>query len=570
MPPTISKFKVPEELVLKAHQTAHFDRVCNILDHNHCYIDISRPGLGKSIIAAAIARKYGFRLGIISTVTVLTEWTKNQEKYGLDIAFMISYQSLRSVNGKQPKHGYLRRIDNPDGSLTFEPREEFITLAQEGLLLIFDEFQHIKNDTDQYKACRALTTACLVMGGQTRFGLLSGSPMDKEEHVVNLLRLIGFIQSRELSSFDRDRFELKLLGAQELINVCRHYDPEGTEDVISTCPFDHKTVHILCFRLYVEVLQAQIASAMPSDDKDHDLKRVRNGYFTMSQQADSEYQSAISELGSAARFNPILMSVNRRHANFGAITSALMHIETSKLEIFERRARKSLLDKSKPGIQRKVILFVNFVDSILKLAEALKEFNPLVMYGATPKEVRGEIIEKFQRPTSEYRLMIINTKLGEGTNLDDRYGHLPRDVYINASYDILAIHQASDRTRRTGTKSETNIWIVYGKVGLRETSILNALARKSDVMRQILPQQVQDGIRFPGDYLDEFEDDRDVGVIAELRKDDRDVGVIAELRKDDRDVGVIATLRENTPQTCAKELQTTIDHLATTMTTLQV
>ena len=179
------------------------------------------------------------------------------------------------------------------------------------------------------------------------------------------------------------------------------------------------------------------------------------------------------------------------------------------------------------------------------------------------KKIRGEIIEKFQRPTSEYRLMIINTKLGEGTNLDDRYGHLPRDVYINASYDILAIHQASDRTRRTGTKSETNIWIVYGKVGLRETSILNALARKSDVMRQILPQQVQDGIRFPGDYLDEFEDDHgnpDVG------------GIIrgTEHREDDRDVGVIATLRENTPQTCAKELQTTIDHLATTMTTLQV
>lgn len=548
MPAALSKVLRPttiyDELILKPHQIPHFDRVCNILDRNHCYLDLSRPGLGKSIIAAAVARKYGFRLGIISTVTVLTEWEKNRDKYGLDIAFMISYQSLRSIKGKQPKHEYLRRIDNEDGSLTFEPTENFITLAKEGLLLIFDEFQHIKNDNAQYEACRALTTACLVMGGQTRFGLLSGSPVDKEEHVVNLLRLIGFIQSRDLSTFDRERFELKLLGAQELINVCRHYDPEGTEDVLATCPFDRKTVHLLCFRLYIEVLQSQIASAMPSDDKDHDLKRVRNGYFLMSPQADAAYQSAINELGSAARFNPTLLSVNRRHANFGAITTALMHIETSKLEIFERRARMSLLDRSKPGVQRKVIIFVNFVDSILKLAEALKEFNPLVMYGATPKEERGDIIEKFQRPTSEYCLMIVNTKLGEGTNLDDREspGIFPRDVYINASYDIIAIHQASDRTRRTGTMSETNIWIVYGKVGLRETSILNALARKSDVMRQILTQQVQDGIRFPGDYLDEFEEE--------------------DCHR--------AVTTGHLPETCTHEVRITTDNLVTTMTALTV
>jgi hypothetical protein len=47
---------------------------------------------------------------------------------------------------------------------------------------------------------------------------------------------------------------------------------------------------------------------------------------------------------------------------------------------------------------------------------------------------------------------------------------------------------------------------VYGSCARKEKSILNALARKSNVMQEILKEQTQAGIKFPGDY-DEYQEE---------------------------------------------------------------
>lgn len=497
-----------EPIHLRPNQIPHFIRSTEIYNRSHGLIDLSRMGLGKSINVIALARYFGLPLGIIGPISSLLTWQSLVERYKFQVNFMIGYQALRSVKGKQPSHGLLRRVETSSG-VHFTAEPHFTEMVKKGMILVIDEFHHIKNDSDQHRACRALTMEILRVGGSSRFSLLSGSPVDKEEHVVNLLRLIGYIRHPLLSEYNKERAELKLLGAQELIDVCRQYDNEGTEEVIATCPFDHKTVSSLCFRLYTDVIQDYITSAIRSLASDNQLMNVRNGYFNMSPQAEAEYQNAINEMCTAARFNPVLQTINRRNANFGAITTALMHSEKSKLEIFERIARMKLADKSDPNtVQTKVIIFLNFVNSILTLAERMKDLNPLLMYGATPDSERDVILKKFQRPTNEFNLAIVNPKVGgESLNWHDLDGRFTRYVMYSPDHDILKAHQARYRTCRDGSKSRTDVVMVYGKIGMRETSVLNALARKSDVMRQTLPQQVQDGIRFPGDYLDEFEPD---------------------------------------------------------------
>lgn len=505
----------PKSVKLEPHQVAHNQRCKNILARNHCFLDTSALGDGKMYNAGEIAQAFNFSIGLVAPVTVITEWERFCEEHGITLLFSISYQSLRSMNGKQPKHGFLRRIDHKteNGAIytTFEATETFKDLIKQGFLLVFDEIQNIKNNSDQYKACKALTTACLNEGGQTRFALLSASPFDKEEHVVNLLRLIGYIQHPTLYVYYKERAELKLFGAQELIDVCRLFDKEGTDYVLTTCPYDHKTVPHLCYRLYLEVMQPLIVSAMPTRQGKNDNKDVKNGYYKMSDAAYQKYRQSITELGTAARYNPDTMMIDRKNANYGAITTALTHSENSKMEIFERKARERLKESwTLPDgrtAKNKVIIFVNFINSTIQLAEALAEYNPLVMKGDTKQDVRGSIIEEFQN-NPERRLLIAITRVGgAGINLDDQVGDRPRYMLISPNYNIIDIHQATGRISRNNTKSVATIRIVYGKVGAKEMSILNALARKSDVMRQTLIEQVHNGIKFPGDYEDEIEDD---------------------------------------------------------------
>ena len=71
-------------------------------------------------------------------------------------------------------------------------------MVQEGTLLIIDEIQNIKNISSQFLACQKLIEEIVtnfsgpfhVDGPKTksRVLLLSGSPIDKQEHALHLFR----------------------------------------------------------------------------------------------------------------------------------------------------------------------------------------------------------------------------------------------------------------------------------------------------------------------------------------------------------------------------------------------
>ena len=110
----------------------------------------------------------------------------------------------------------------------FRVTPKFEELVKMGILLIFDEAQNVKNKSDQAEACRTLAVYILSQTGSSRFMLLSGSPIDKEEHAINMMQLMGFIRSRRLFVYHKDSDRLELRGAQELVSYCNNVDPEST------------------------------------------------------------------------------------------------------------------------------------------------------------------------------------------------------------------------------------------------------------------------------------------------------------------------------------------------------
>ena len=119
---------------------------------------------------------------------------------------------------------------------------------------------------------------------------------------------------------------------------------------------------------------------------------------------------------------------------------------------------------------------------------------------------RKPVLDAFQDRSLEHRLLIANTRVGGiGIDLDDKFGDRPRFGFKSENHSAHDDYQAWGRLLRDGSKSIPVCRCVYGDIGTKEMSILNALARKTTVMKMTLQQQVADGAIFPADYPDEIE-----------------------------------------------------------------
>ena len=117
------------------------------------------------------------------------------------------------------------------------------------------------------------------------------------------------------------------------------------------------------------------------------------------------------------------------------------------------------------------------------------------------------MINLFQKPDLEYRVYIsILSVSATGIDLDDQSpkGLYPRYAFASPGFKIDELHQLTRRFYRANTQSSTVFRFVYAK-GYEEVGLLNNLARKTNVMKETLEKQVEGGVKFPGEYMNEIE-----------------------------------------------------------------
>ena len=143
----------------------------------------------------------------------------------------------------------------------------------------------------------------------------------------------------------------------------------------------------------------------------------------------------------------------------------------------------------------------------------LKQFNPVMIYGATPQEERISLIEKFKHDPDCFALITNPQTLGEGISL---HHHCHEAVYIDRTYNAGLYLQSLDRIHRLGLAEDqvTNVYVLQSE-GTVDTAISSRLQSKIQTMADALDDQ-----SLSRSSIENFDDDIDYSGIVGINDED--------------------------------------------------
>ena len=512
---------------LEPHQVDHYNRINAMLSKLFVVMDASMTGSGKTYVASMIAKERKLKLLVIAPVTVGSTWIDMIDTYSipnLGMGSILSYDGLGGNIKRGVKNGLVTREDTltEAGNITtsYKPTVDFDKLVREGILLVLDECQKVKNESSaRYKAAKALVRRVNELGLKektpSRCMLLSATPIDKKEQLVNMLRLMGFIIDTKL--YNTTDAGIEYLGLDNMLRWAKYMDLAKTtrfmagRELVDT----RKKAEDFVFALFLAVFKQNMMSIMPMQFLNA-AKSIANLYLRMTDEEEKEYLAAVSQLQIAAKYDPISGLVIQDATNIGAIVKALNRIQRAKAPVVVRQVRKEIAKKLKDVngniLTKKFCLFADFNDVIAIYMEQLKDLNPVQFNGQVSLGKRLDHLDEFQEPTDAIRVIVSNSEVGGiGVNMNDTTGLFPRYSYIMPNYKINELQQATGRTFRSGTIGVATIRLVYGMTHTGrenvETSIYNALQKKGEVMTSILQEQRAAGVLFPNEFPAEYEPD---------------------------------------------------------------
>lgn len=550
------------DIALYDYQTPHVERLETILKDTHFAIDLSPLGTGKTYTAAKVFQNncHYKHLLSISPCSVRTKWAEVNDTYHLGLVQNLTYNQIAGRRGIHPSHGLLIRNDykvevvDENGvsrmmdKYVFTATNYLLQLIEDGLLLVIDEFQHLKNETAQTDACQTIITSIMdhyeisqnrilkqisniETAPQSRVLLMSGSPIDKTDQAARLFRTLGIMRNpRIVSGYQH-------AGINEVIEYMYKKFPDNyyfEKTIPQVSSYAHGRGYLqqsyVCkhfmYQWLIHIIKPELTSCMnPTEilNSPFTLEKF-NGFFECN---NAEYQTKIDRAVSvlqemANQIQTMRIAVRTPRAGSGAsageeeggattsgtqphqeimrrITMCMMEIETAKIHTFYTLACKYLNDPTQPN--KKVVIALNYNDSISELKTLLQEYNPLILNGSKTFTLRQTILKRFQTASNEHRLMIGNfTVMSTGIDLDDKHGDYPRVCLASPNCSTISIYQLGHRfLRGKETKSKSQIYMVYSRSKC-ERKITELLMRKSTVMKEVLSDQVDAGMILPCDY----------------------------------------------------------------------
>lgn len=549
-------------------QQEHVQRIDAMFAQFPFALDFSMLGAGKTYTSTYLAMKRGYKhVIVICPVSVIPKWKQMQRTFDVPIRQIMGFQALRSTKFHQPKHGYLHRRDYKHTVTTQHPHlrhpmfqrtevidkvdfkitDEYQAMVDEGLLLIIDEMQNIKNISSQFHAAQALIHAITLKNGElsqlwkrpskgffsflkrepddvpqhefkSHVLLLSGSPIDKQPQAVHIFRALGIMTDDRIAQMNIQTGVVDWRGMQQIEDFCRAIDPTATSATPRQYGFE-PTLDGYAYRLFQNVFKRHFSSSMPPP-KPKAVLHKRNAYYAIDAEGAEICARGLTGLKTATQFDGnnvnfaggIGAAAGSAGRALCGVTRSLQIIETGKIKLFARVAREHLTKNP----MSKVCIAVNFSDTVTDLQTLLADFQPLILTGSCSEIQRGKVMDQFQAHTLERRLLICNQSVAStGIDLDDKHGAFPRLALVSPNYSSIMSYQLGHRFQRADTKSDAQVHFVFAKrkgqtkeacADIIELRVLDALSRKSQVMKETTAEQAKAGVIFPGEHTEWHED----------------------------------------------------------------
>jgi len=499
------------QICLHNYQIVHVNKILRILENSYYALDLSMLGSGKTYSSAYIYQQ-GFTEGlVICPASIHGKWEKMISDFNLTGLKVVTYADIRGVK-YQPWacKPYLIReetrktnSDNITCSFMCSPWLQN-KINNEKFLLIIDEIQNIKNDTAQTRACSAIlsylyqsrsVTKPFPGMSRSKALLLSGSPIDKNSQIVQFFKTIGVMTEDSLTRFDIGNYsrnhthENIETGLAEIKTYCLNYT--------NRLPENNTHPETFCYELFLQVIKPYLSSEMIMTTSNYQIYKY-NGFYNLNHLPCLDLlRKGLSILRNAMQD---LENGNQRRLNIlPIIQKGLLLLETAKIPLFVRCILSFLSDSN-----TKIVVGVNFTQTLVDIQHYLENLGIvcLVLDGKVLKKKRTEILEKFQRPSTEFRVLLGNIKvISCGIDLDDKHGTFPRICLVSPNYNTIDLYQLSHRFLRSfDTKSNTNLYLLFVK-DYGEKKILDALQKKGSIMKAItIEQSLMSQVVFPCDF----------------------------------------------------------------------
>lgn len=452
-------------------------------------IDASDAGIGKTYTALAVAREMDLSPAIICPKTQKEAWRRVCKYFGITPYFIESWEAAKEKKfvHTQLVHG-LKNVSETweykeKGDVNY--REELLyqymlpkikhrpisfrvtgrifeggytiftcvyvhqkktvvdiawTCAGKKILLIFDEVHKAKGKTQAAMLVIATVTQKIPFLGLS--ATIAADPME--------MRALGY------------RLGLhKLVDFKEWIISYGCYQGDFRKWECADAKDAMLKIHRELFPMHGGRVRIEdLGDAFPETQITADLYEIEGA-----DEQNRAYEKLMSEIA-------VLQEARARNAQAAMLTLNLRYRQLSEL-----LKVPLLVNLAEEGMENglSVILFVNFMETLERLCEALK--TDCVIHGQQKTESeRQYAIDAFQRNAS--RIIVANMQAGGvGVSLHDLHGGHPRLSLIPPTYSATLLKQALGRPHRSGGKSASLQRLIYAK-GTIEERVCESVAVK--------------------------------------------------------------------------------------------